>query len=103
MSKVHGKRYAYKFDFQALLQQSCQQAAVATSALADKVTVTSLPDYASATAKFNCSFFNPTATGSSVGGGCPVNVNPNHPYFHHHHHHFNPHPSHHWPVYLNNR
>ncbi|CAG7833529.1 unnamed protein product [Allacma fusca] len=80
MSKVHGKRYAYKFDFQALLQQSCQQAAVV-----EKVSV----DFQSASAsyaKFNSFLNHHTATGTS----------------HHTGHHLFPTHSY-WPVYINNR
>ena len=86
LSKVHGKRYAYKFDFQALLQQTCQQAA----GVVEKVDFHSAASYA----KFN-GFLNPAAAG--VG---------HHPHQHHHHQigaQFVPaHPAY-WPVYINNR
>lgn len=99
LSKVHGKRYAYKFDFQALLQQSCQAAVASGSAGAATTTTpnSSPPDYA----KFNCPFFTPHAVmGVNPGGSVGAS---NHPYFHHQHHPHFPTAHPHWPVYLNNR
>ena len=70
MTKVHGKRYAYKFDFHGLMMACQAQAGVGLEG----------------------------SPGSVVGRSAPVHPHHPHHHAHHHHHLYSPATSHHVPA-----